>query len=146
VFHQPKVRLLTVILGIALLVGVARMPIHTYATGGPCSAVTGDPAPPQVDPEPLIAGLVSNAGTSAAIAGATMRLYRCSSGSGVLDATTTTNSTGEYQFADLTRAYYYVEAVMTGPLAGLTAAQGYPNPSDVIAVGAGDTAVDFRFQ
>ena len=42
--------------------------------------------------------------------------------------------------------YYYVEAVMTGPLGGLTAVEGYPNPSDPIAVGAGDAAVDFRFQ
>ena len=64
----------------------------------------------------------------------------------MLDATTFTNSTGDYQFVGLTRAYYYVEAVMTGPLGVLPAAEGHPNPSDPIAVGAGDTTVDFRFQ
>src|SRR3990172_6573072 len=98
VFNQPKSRLLTVVLGTALVFGLAQVPNYTLATGGPCSAVPGDP-------EPLIAGLVANACTSAAISGATIRLYRCSSGAGVLDATTFTNSTGEYQFVELTRAY-----------------------------------------
>jgi hypothetical protein len=35
---------------------------------------------------------------------------------------------------------------MDGPLSGKTAAEGYPNPSAPIAVGDGDTDVDFRFE
>jgi hypothetical protein len=136
---------LLILLGVAIT-GGATSPHPTYATFDPCSLVQGNPGPPSIPPEPTIAGVVSDTSTSTVMVGATMRLYRCVQGVGLLDASTVTDDDGHYAFDDLTEAYYYVAAVMTGPLAGMEASDGYTNPSAVIAVGDGDPSVAFGFE
>jgi hypothetical protein len=76
-----------------------------------------------------------------------MRLYRCQEDESVLEASTTTNSNGGYLFADLApENWYYVEAVMSGPLAGMTPASGTMNPSVLLGLGDSDLGVDFAFE
>jgi hypothetical protein len=112
----------------------------------PCSMVSQDPGTPREWPEPAIAGRVWDATSEVPIEGATMRLYRCVDGAGVLEASTDTSDAGHYLFTGLSQAFYYVAAVMEGPLAGMAPAQGYVNPSQFIDVGDGDPGVDFSFQ
>ena len=59
---------------------------------------------------------------------------------------TGTDASGHYAFADLSRAFYYVAAVMEGPLSGLSPAEWCTNPSALVEVGEGDMNVDFSFE
>ncbi|MEQ1515393.1 MAG: SdrD B-like domain-containing protein, partial [Usitatibacteraceae bacterium] len=66
-----------------------------------------------------------------AFAGVTLQLYDDLNGNGIIDAgetllaTTTTNATGDYQFANLLPGQYLVRVVVAGgPLAGLTGTTG----------------------
>ncbi len=74
-----------------------------------------------------------------------MKLYRCADGSVVYETSTTTNGTGYYEFGDLTaQHWYYIEAVRTGPLAGMTPAPGTSNPTG--PVGETSTTIDLTFE
>jgi hypothetical protein len=117
-------------------------PRSVYATG-PCDSTTGDPGDPGEGPGPDIGGAVIEVSP---IQGATMQLYRCVSGQGVLVASTATSSSGTYGFDVTTAGFYYIHASMTGPLAGLSPASGTSNPSPVIAATPGDLSVNFAFQ
>ena len=112
----------------------------------PCANVTEDPGPPSSDPEPAIGGRVKDVGTTSGISGAAMQLYRCVAGSGSLESMTTTNSRGDYGFGPLTQGWYYVKAVIAGPLVGKSPAVGTSNPSGPVEVGTGDPHVDFEFE
>lgn len=116
---------------------------QAYADPNPCSAVASAPKPPIEKPDPDISGQVLD-DSDAAISGATLELFRCAGSSAVSQGTTTTNVSGQYSFDDLTpEYYYYVEAEMSGPLAGMSPAAGYQNPTD--AVGLGDSVTDLEF-
>jgi len=117
------------------------------ATTNPCEAVPSGPPDPIEDPEPTVGGVLVNATTQARISGATVHLYQCDeAGNASLFDTETSMANGFYSFADLERAYYYVEVAMTGPLAGMEPAAGTQNPSHLVAVGLGDPNVDFDFE
>jgi hypothetical protein len=112
----------------------------------PCSQASGDPGDPAPPPEPDIAGIVDDVGESAPVAGATMQLYRCYQGEGTYVTSVATSSSGYFAFWDLTEAFYYVQAALTGPLAGKSPAAGTVNPSDAVPVGDGDRDLDFSFE
>lgn len=113
----------------------------------PCATIAGDPHPPIGDPEPFISGEVTDVDTTTPVSGATVRLYRCDSGSSTLVSTTTTSSQGEYSFTSLSGPkWYYVEVLMTGPLSGMQPASGTNNPSLPVDVGPGDSELDFDFE
>ena len=116
-----------------------------YATG-PCAQVAGDPGDPGIGTEPDLAGIVTDLGVPGPVSGATMQLYRCNQGEGTYVSSVTTNSSGHYEFWSLSEAFYYVEAALSGPLAGKTPAAGTTNPSVADAVGPGDRSLDFSFQ
>ena len=111
----------------------------------PCNGITVKP--PRTDPEPVVGGEVTDAGSdNSPIENAVMRLYMCNlaTPTPTLVATTETDNEGLYSFPDLTpENWYYVEAVMSGPLASMTPASGTENPS--IAVGLGDSVTDLDF-
>jgi hypothetical protein len=136
-------RLITALALLAILASTTPSPTHTAFATSPCDSATGGPGDPGGDPTPDIGGAVIEVSP---IQGATMQLYRCVSGQGVLVASTTTSSSGTYGFDVTTAGFYYVQASMTGPLAGLSPASGTSNPSPVIAVTPGDLAVNFAFQ
>lgn len=119
--------------------------VHVHASG-PCDEVLGNPDPPIADPEPVsIGGNVANDTTSAPIQGATMKLFQCDAqGAASHVATVYTNSSGNHSFTGLDTPYwYYVEAVMTGPLYGMTPMGS--NLSSPIGLGDSVSGVDFRF-
>lgn len=117
-----------------------------HADSTPCDTITGDPNPPIGSPEPDIMGHIL-AANSVGISGATVRLYVCDGSTPSLVASTTTTSGGVYGFPDLDGpAWYFVQAVITGPLAGKTPSAGTSNPTDLIDVGAGATGVDLTFE
>jgi len=119
-------------------------PVHAAS---PCDGITGDPNPPIGPGQPDIAGHIVDAGSSAAIAGATVRLYVCDGSTPVLEASSLTLTDGSYAFLDLDGpAWYFVQAVLTGPLAGMTPATGTTNPTNVIDVGAGASGLDLAFE
>jgi hypothetical protein len=93
-------------------------------------------------------GTVSDAANNnAPIEGAALRLYRCEDETSVLVDSASTDEEGSYLFTDLTpEAWYYVEAVMSGPLTGKSPASGTTNPSALIGLGDSDMAVDFAFE
>lgn len=110
----------------------------------PCYGVTGDP--PISDPIPLISGQILDAGNSySGVSGATVEAFRCSSGVGVSQGTTQTDANGAYSFALTARHYYYVQAIMTGPLAGM-APVGTANPTAVMPLGDSVDNVDLAFE
>jgi len=115
-----------------------------HASGNPCSDASPNPGVPGEDPEPTIAGDITD--TSGAVSGATVYLYRCADSTPVLDDTEVTGSSGHYAFASLIQAWYFVEVSMTGPLTGKVPSQGTENPSPLIEVGEGDPDLDFAFQ
>jgi hypothetical protein len=129
---------------LALVVSTSARPAAVSATGNPCEQVNGPAGVPREDPDPLIAGTVTDVMSASGIAGATVNLYRCSGNLGVYVTSATTTSAGQFQFGSLEQAWYYVEAAMTGPLSGKTPATS--NPSALIEVGDGNEAVDFAFQ
>lgn len=124
--------------------GPVLTPVHADST--PCDSITGDPNPPIGSPEPDIMGHIL-ASNSVGISGATVRLYVCDGSTPSLVASTTTTSGGVYGFPDLDGpAWYFVQAVITGPLAGKTPSEGTSNPTDLIDVGTGATGVDLTFE
>ncbi|MEO8082654.1 MAG: SdrD B-like domain-containing protein [Ardenticatenales bacterium] len=85
--------------------------------------------------------------TSDGIEGATVRLYRCDELAATLVTSTTTNGQGAYGFTSLAGPkWYFVQAMLTGPLANMTTSQGTANPSALIDVGAGATGVVLSFR
>ncbi len=133
--------------GLALLVANAGLGSSLVRATSPCDSITGDPNPPIGSPEPDIIGHILASGTNVGISGATVRLYVCDGSTPSLVASTTTTSGGLYGFPDLSGpAWYFVQAVITGPLAGKTPSQGTSNPTDLIDVGPGATGVDLTFE
>ena len=58
-----------------------------------------------------------------------------------------TSESGHYSSSSLTPEYcYYVEAALTGPLAGMTAASGTENQSDAAGLGDDVTDLDLEFE
>jgi len=143
------VKKLLSILSAALLVAlVLSGPLaHPALATDPCASAQGDPSPPGGGPEPTIAGTVTNASTSTAIAGASMYLYVCLDETSVAVTSTTTNSAGRYIFSDLDGpSWYYVAAGLTGPLANMVPATGTQNPTPLVDVGEGDEYLDLAFE
>jgi len=130
--------------------GIAAAAIHpgpSFASGNPCEAVGFIPDPPIKDPDPEIAGAITDAGTGSPISGVTMKLYRCIGNTALQVATSTTDVAGHYVFSSLpSERWYYVEAVASGPLAGRSPAPDTSNPSAAIGIGESATGVDFGFQ
>lgn len=112
-----------------------------------CAEVENESNPPIDEPEPDIGGTVTDVDTSTSVSGATVRLYRCSSGTAVLVTSTTTDSSGDFLFQSVSPGKFYVVAVSeAGVLAGHIPAAGTENPSDAISVGPSAMSVDFDFE
>jgi hypothetical protein len=122
----------------------ATLPLTSVRATSPCDGIQGDP--PHGGGGPLIGGQITNSQSMAGISGATVQLYRCVDQAGAYVTATTTGSGGDYAFSSLADGYYYVLAPLTGPLSGMQPASGTANPSAIIAVGDGDSAVDMSFQ
>jgi hypothetical protein len=137
------------LLGLLLVMGLV-LSTHprgagVVAGGNHCDGT--DPGPPISNPRPHVTGAVTDGNNDEAIEGATMKLYRCSSGSAVFVESDTTDSDGAYFFEDLTPGYYYyVEAIMTGPLTGMQPASGTSNPSELVGLGDSVSDLDFTFE
>ena len=146
--HFKSVRFLLVgfLLMLGLVLSTHPHGVQVVAGANPCD-VANDPGPPISDPRPNVGGTVTDAGSSAAIEGATMKLYRCVSGSATSEGLDTTDSNGDYVFEDLTPGYYYyVEALLTGPLQGMQPASGTSNPSELVGLGDSVSDLDFAFE
>ena len=111
----------------------------------PCSGLPE--GTPINNPEPDVGGAVTeNVNSHPPIQGATLELFKCVSGTGVSHGTDTTDSSGIYEFAGVDEdEWYYVEALITGPLAGMVPSSGTSNPSQAVWVGP-DADVDFEFE
>lgn len=128
---------------VALDVTLGHVP-HVVAST-PCDEVNGGPS--DGPSEPLISGMVTDTVGAAPIQGATISLYRCSGTTAVYVTSDTTDSNGNYDFTGLTpQRWYFVQAVMTGPLSGKTPSGGTQNPTNLIGLGPSATNVDFAFQ
>lgn len=134
---------------LVVAVGAARpllVPGESARAAEPCATIPYGPGDPIGPGMPDIAGHVIGTGSNEPIAGATVRLYVCIDGAPMLVASTSTDGSGAYAFDDLDGpAWYYVLAVLTGPLDGRWPAAGSSNPSAVIEVGPGASAVDLVF-
>jgi hypothetical protein len=134
---------------IALLLSVvlvASEPLPALAIPDPCGDVQDEPDPPLQPPSPLVAGTVVDADSQSGISGATMKVFQCSEGEATYVETVYTGQNGAYSSSTLSPGYfYYVEAVLTGPLAGMNTSGGTENPSDAVGLGASVTDVDFEF-
>ena len=76
---------LVLLIALALLIGLrASAPAPAFADPNPCAGVQGDP--PIDDPEPTASGTVTFASSSAGVEDATVKLFGCVSGTGVLAA------------------------------------------------------------
>lgn len=123
------------------------VPLASVRATGPCDGIAGDPGDPIGPGQPDIAGQIVTAGTNTPIVGVTVRLYVCDGATPAFVASAATSGDGAYAFADLNGpAWYYVQAVLTGPLSGMTPAAGTSNPTTLIDVGAGASGVDLAFQ
>ena len=137
--------ILCLLLGLAVLPGVDTPP--AARASGPCDAISGEPRPPISSPTPLIAGSVIDASVSAAVSGATVKVYRCEGGAASLAGSTTTDGAGAFGFASLGGPdWYYVEVSLSGPLSGMQPASGTANPSAPIDIGPGETGLVFGFE
>ena len=120
--------------------------ISKVSASTPCDNITGNPHPPIGKPEP-VGGTVVNGDTNAAIAGATVILYRCDGSTATQVSTTTSSTLGTFSFDNLSTPYwYYVQFSLTGPLAGMSPAAGTSNPSELVEVGEGDESLWFEFE
>lgn len=125
---------------------VSATPPRVFATS-PCVPIQYDPDPPGGEEEPTIGGSILNAATPGGISGVTVKLYQCSGGAGVYQTSTTTDAQGAYEFTGLAdEHWYYVEAALTGPLAGMTPASGTSNPTAAIGLGNNVSGVNLSFQ
>lgn len=137
---------------VAILVAGAhpdsRLPITRSAEATePCAQASGSPGGPSDDPVPLIAGTVTAATTGAPVVGATVRLYRCESGTPTAWGTDTTDAGGGFAFLSLSGPDWYYAAVdLTGPLAGMHVATGTANPTSLIPVGDGQQDLQLSFE
>ncbi len=134
---------LVALIVLALAATPARQPVRAT---NPCDSITGDPHPPAPQPEPLISGAILDDSTSTGVSGATVKLYRCQGSVAIYVTQTTSSSSGAYGFGGLTQNWYYVEAALTGPLAGKSPASGTSNPSDLIEVGQGVSGLTMAFE
>lgn len=121
-------------------------PSRSALASSPCDSVAGNPRPPSGPPEPLISGTILYDGTNTGVSGATVNLYRCQGTSSVYVAQTTSASTGAYVFGSLSQNWYYVEALLTGPLSGMTPASGTSNPTNLIEVWQGVSGLNLSFE
>lgn len=117
------------------------------ATGTPCDSMPYAPSPPAAPGSPYIVGSIVSGASSDGIEGATVRLYRCDDLTVTLVTSTTTNGQGAYGFTGLAGPkWYFVQAMLTGPLKNMTPSQGTANPSALIDVGVGATGVVLSFR
>ena len=145
--NHKSVRFLLVGLLLVLGVVLSAQPYGVRVVAGGNHCADTDPGPPISDPEPNVGGTVIDASNTDGIEGATMKLYRCVSESASLEGSDTTDSNGDYLFEDLTPGYYYyVEALVTGPLQGMQPATGTSNPSEPVGLGDSVTDLDFAFE
>ena len=122
-------------------------PLVAHADVDPCAAAAGLPAPPGGHPRPTIGGTVTDATLGVGIQGATVELYRCSGTRSVQFASTTTAPDGAFAFEDLTSGEYYFMAVpLSGPLAGMTPANGVAALSELLGLGESISGLDFAFE
>jgi hypothetical protein len=114
-----------------LFVGLIPYQSATVAAGAdPCAATLGLPTPPGDRPSPTAVGTVRNAQNSA-IAGATMKLFRCQGTQSTPLGLALTDSAGEYRFENINHAGAYFYIAMTGPMAGTPLNSGYSIVSDL---------------
>jgi hypothetical protein len=118
------------------------------ADANPCAVIDFDPGPPPIRGQPTAAGRVTDAATGSGIAGATLEINRCVfGGPSEVAAVTTTDGNGNYAFESLLGSeYYFVEAVMLGPLAGLEPAAGTTNPTSAVWLENNVLDLDLRFE
>lgn len=126
----------------------SRLPITRFAEATePCAQASGSPGAPGDDPGPMVAGTVTTATTGAPVVGATVRLFRCESGTPTAWGTDTTDANGGFEFSSLSGPDWYYAAVdLTGPLAGMHAASGTANPTSLIPVGDGQQDLQLSFE
>lgn len=142
--RPPQLALALAIVGLAL---GARDAPPLVATSNPCSGIAAMPGPPPGEPEPLIGGAVWDADADDGVPGASVALYRCAAGTPVLVDTATTGGDGGFAFAASTGpAWYVVEVVEGGVLAGMAPTGATVNPSSPIEVGPGDDGLFFAFE
>ena len=142
---MKSLRWLLPLLVLSLLLATSATPLPVAATN-PCSTVSGPPPSLPGEPVPTIGGTITLDSTTV-VSGATIDLYRCDGTTAVSAGSDTTDSNGDYLFDSLTEdKWYYVEASLTGPLAGKSPATGTDNPSSLIGVGEGDPNVDMDFE
>jgi len=137
---------IVVLMALILAVGPGVEVAPVVAGSNPCEEVQNDPGPPTPNPEPTIGGRVTDGDALAGIDGATMKVYQCEEGEATQVDTATTGG-GGYYVSDILDPgyYYYVEAVMNGPLEGMEPAEGTSNPSDAVGLGESVTDLDFEF-
>ena len=128
--------------GLAIFTRPASDVGEALASGDPCASASGDPGPPVGEPEPFISGTVVDASNSSGLAGLTVKLYRCVSGSGSQVASQTTSSSGAFAFTGLSYPYWYYVLVDTADLP----ASPTLNPTAPIAVGDGQAGLVLAFQ
>ena len=128
--------------GLAIFTRPASDVGEALASGDPCASASGDPGPPSGEPEPFISGTVVDASNSSGLAGLTVKLYRCVSGSGTQVASQTTSSSGAFAFTGLSYPYWYYVLVDTADLP----ASPTLNPTAPIAVGDGQAGMVLAFQ
>ena len=112
----------------------------------PCYGITWLPGGPGNSPDPQVGGQVIDSTDNSGIASIDIDLYRCDGGASILHASTTTDSSGFYNFASsslLSEYYYYVDFDTSGDLSGRTSTSGYADPSPLVAVPDGSTTVDY---
>ncbi|MCB0215063.1 MAG: carboxypeptidase regulatory-like domain-containing protein [Caldilineae bacterium] len=140
------------ILASLLLLAVARHagpPVSrvALADSDPCAAVAGLPAPPGGHPRPTIGGRVTDATLGLGIEGVSVELHRCSGTRSVPLANTKTASDGVYAFEGLASGVYYFIAVpLSGPLTGMTPANGVAALSELLGLGESISGLDFAFE
>ena len=80
------------------------------------------------------------------MSGATVTLYRCTTGDPVQEGSTTTDSNGNFTFAVNPAEVYYVAVSVSGPLAGMSPATDSSNPSSSLEIGPSVSDLDFHFE
>jgi len=136
-----------ILLGLGAMAASVNMVDPAIASGNPCEYVTGDPDPPIGPPEIEVGGVVIDSGSNNPIEDATIKLYTCAGTTSMQVDSQLTDSSGRYAFTDVSvEQWYYVEAVMTGPLSGMTPSSGTDNPSVLVAISDSPTVVNFAFE
>lgn len=109
-------------------VGIAGPPAAA-AEGNPCDLIEFDPGPPPPRSEPTAGGSVTDTASGSGIAGVTVVLNRCELGADpVAIAVGTTGLDGRFAFTAPSSGYYFVEAIIAGPLVGRVAASPRSTP------------------